>query len=146
MHINLSLSLSLSLPSSLEWCCGLLLGWRPGTGIIYNRVAALMQLAPHCPMFYSWPFIIRAPLKKVRPHLGQARPPCLTYPSAWQERLPQEVFQKTSNSGTIDSFARSTWILAYIFPESLRKRQRKRRQQRGESVRESESAHGIMKS
>lgn len=105
-----------------------------------------MQLAPHCPMFYSWLFIIRAPLKKVRPHSGQARPPCLTYPSAWQERLPQEVFQKTSNSGTIDSFARSTWIPAYIFPESPRKRRRKRRRQRGESVRESEPAHGIMKS
>ncbi len=89
-------------------------------------------------MFYSWAFIIRAPLKKVSLRSGLAGPPHPTYLSPWQERLPLEVFQKTSNRDAIDFFffspsppplptppsLPSTWAPAYILSENL-KRERK---------------------
>lgn len=62
-------------------------------------------------MFYSWAFIIRAPLKKVSLRSGLAGPPHPTYLSPWQERLPLEVFQKTSNRDAIDFFCLALLLL-----------------------------------
>lgn len=71
-------------------------------------------------MFYSWAFIIRAPLKKVSLRSGLAGPPHPTYLSPWQERLPLEVFQKTSNRDAIDFFCLALLLLLLLLSPHLR--------------------------